>query len=62
VSLRFNIFGLSWNCMDLTCVTIRITHGSLYMTWPNEKLTHGSTNENRVVQMLMWQGDYVVQK
>ena len=54
MSLRFNIFGLSWNCMDLTCVTIRITHGSLYMTWPNEKLTHGSTNENRVVQMLMW--------
>jgi hypothetical protein len=46
VSPRFCVFGLSWHCMDLTRVTVRMTHGSLYMTWPNDGLTRGSMNDN----------------
>jgi hypothetical protein len=46
VSLRFDIFGLSWHCTDLTRVTVRMTRGSPYMTWPNDRLTRGCTDDN----------------
>jgi hypothetical protein len=45
VSPNFRVFGLSWTSTDLTRGTIRMTHGSPYMTWPNDRLTHDSTNE-----------------
>jgi hypothetical protein len=30
MSLGFDTFGLSWHCIDLTCVTVQMTHGSPY--------------------------------
>jgi hypothetical protein len=63
------IFGLSWHLhrfdtwhyIDLTRGTIQMTCGIAYMTWPNGRLTCGSTDENWVVRMLTWQGDCAVQ-
>jgi hypothetical protein len=46
--------------MDLKRGTVWMTRGSPYMAWPNNRLTHGSTDDNWVVRMLMWQGDYGV--
>jgi hypothetical protein len=60
VSLEFGIFGLSWTSTDLTRGSVRMTHGSLYMTWPNDRMTHGSMTCG--CTKLTWQGDWVVQK
>jgi hypothetical protein len=45
MSHRFNIFEPSWHCTNLTLVTIQMTRGSPYIIWPNDRLTHGSTDK-----------------
>jgi hypothetical protein len=46
--------------MDLTHGIVWMTCGSLYMTWTNDRMTHGSTDDSWVVQMLTWQDDHAV--
>jgi hypothetical protein len=62
VSLSFGIFRLSWTGTELTHGSVRMTRGSPYMTWPNDRMTCGSTEQEVVVQMMTWQGDWVVWK
>jgi hypothetical protein len=58
VSLEFGIFGLSWTSTDLALwMTVAV-----YMTWPNDRLTSGSTDDSWAVQKLMWQGDWAIRK
>jgi hypothetical protein len=44
----------------LTRVTVRMTHGSLYMTWPNDRLTRGSTDDSWTYTACDWAGECAV--
>jgi hypothetical protein len=51
VSLIFVIFGLSWHCKNLTCVTLRITCGSLYSDVALRKMEMWSIDDS-------WEGEW----
>jgi hypothetical protein len=46
MSLNFGIYGLSWTSMKLTCGSVWMTRGSLYIMWPNDKMTRGSLDDS----------------
>jgi len=52
VSLDFGIFGLSWTSMELTHGSVCMTCGSLYMTWPNDRMIRGSIDDRWLYRSL----------
>jgi hypothetical protein len=54
VSPKFGVFKLIWTDTNLTCGIERMTRGNPYMTWPNGRLTCGSTNDSWAIRMLTW--------
>jgi hypothetical protein len=45
VSLDFDIFGIIWTNIELTCGSVWMACVNLYMTYPNERMTHGSMDD-----------------